>query len=334
VAAVTALLFAASPDSATSREPGPFHPLARARSPVVSDADRNAAFIDRRGKTRVLDARGRPIHRIPTPSAGRAYNTSLVAMRSGYVLWAAYHRAPPFTAINEVARVWIGSVATGAVQMLDTGPWSRLYDDAFPRSIGMQWVEADTNGRLGDSRGAHLTYLNWHTGAVATDTRDQPGNVASVTPDLDRPELWSPLCPPLRRPPDNMAENEGLEPFLRYQYAPPFGLPERQTNFSLQLYRCGKTTPRSLSRCRSGCWAAQLGPSAVVWKEGRYARVHRLALACSRRLRLPGNALLGQHQVAHTRSRVFLSAERERSRLQRIYSARLPACRQHVARAR
>lgn len=314
-------LLVTSGDAAAS-----FRLIARARGPAVSDANLNAAYIDRRGATRVIDAGGRLVRTLPTPRPGPTYFVSVRAIGSGHVLWDAYHRVPPFTAITEVARIWIGSLATGAVEELDNRPWRSRYDDAFPRAIGAQWIEADTNGRLLDGRGAHLTFLNWHTGAVATDTRDQPGNVATVTPDLDLPELWRPLCPPLRRPPDNSAENEGYQPFLRYQYAPPFALPERQSIFRLQLHRCGQSKARNLSRCRSNCSSPRLGPNAVVWVEGRYVRVHRPARRCTGRIRLPSPRHLDLTDVVHTRSRVFVSQRLVRPRGWRIHAAPLPAC--------
>lgn len=288
--------------------------------PVVTDGKRHAAYLVTERTARVLEEQGRPLRDVELPPEPLTLPRTIEAVGGGYVLVGdAAHGAPRPTLIE---------IATGKVVDVDARPWWELWDNWQLMGVGRQWLGADGVS----SHGGADTFLNWHTGRVATDYRLEPRNTARAVPDLNVVSLWRRMCSPLRRRSSFDPEiGDGRGVWRSYQYRPPFGLTTSRAG-RLLLERCGRRGAIVLSRCRRGCGGAQLGAGIVTWSERRRAYLYRARAKCKRSWLIPGPRS-HLRALSRTRRRVFVSTidpasygKLEPRPVWTIYTAALPSC--------
>jgi hypothetical protein len=289
---------------------------------VATDGKRYAAYLVADGTARVLDTHGRTFKDFAVPPDPHPRLRTVAAVGGGYIMLGDSVTVVPHPKLVEIT--------TGKVVDVDARPWAIRWDGVSLIGAGRHWISGDAVA----SHGGVGAFLNWRTGGVAADlpTYYEPRNTARATPDLNRAELWRPMCRPLRRRSSHDPKTgEGSGVWRRYQYRPPLGLTTSPTG-RLLLERCGRRKVTTLSRCRKGCGFAQLGAGVVTWQAGRRGHFYRARTRCRRSWKIPAPS---SHvaAAAHTSKRVFISTIDPRSygQLQprptwAIYTAALPSC--------
>jgi hypothetical protein len=277
-------------------------------SPVVTDGERHAAYIEAAGNTVVLDTEtgATTSHDTPPTHAECFHNpTRLGAVGGGHLVWQA---CGGDTLWNHVM-----DVATGVrtVRGVPRDSQSGFTADA----VGRHWIRAFFASR----HGYGWSYLNWRTGR----RQSADGVSPRLVPSLDREGLWERLCTPLRRlsNSDEDVEDFGGPRWLNFDYQRPYGVTLKR---AVRLYRCGRRGYTRLSACRRGCWEPALGGGVVSWKEDEYAYVYVLRSRRRYRWRVP---LPRDHYfaVSHTRGWMFASRDRGGAAEEvRVYAAQIP----------
>lgn len=266
----------------------PLRPIAHPRGPAVSDGRSQVAWIALAGERLTIQGRVgvREAHLlVPLPD--------LCAQ-----LVAVAHREALLSC--ESARY--GNVPVGRVVTLVDGAVLETSDNTGDESrtwlgLGRHWLAASVTG--------------YHYSGLSLISRgDQPErapNDAFHAIDLDRRDLFRPLCSPLRRSAADVSEEStGAGAYNPFLYEPPFGIDAAGRPGPLLARRCGSRAPIVLSRCTRGCDSLQLGAGLVSWSEGRRTvRVRSLRDGWTRTWHLRRTDVCS---VAHIAHRLFVNA--------------------------
>jgi hypothetical protein len=178
------------------------------------------------------------------------------------------------------------------------------------------WIEVTLEG---EDRALHTLWVEHATGRVVGD---DPGDLSKY-PDLDAPELWAPLCPPLRCTPSPIwtpEEPNGLRwiaPEVKgnHALAARFGRPILRT--------CGSAKKRVLSRSFGGDnWS--LSANRVTWTDTRWIGDGATVRETVRTLDLSTGRVRSwafgdkpDLYVVHTRRHLFVDDERRAAHFRR-----------------
>jgi len=304
--------------------PSPFEEGLRAGGPVYSDGVRWAAWLapDMRAVV-VFDERGDRMQRFDS----RPGCEQIVGVGGDRLLRVCRNDEAPAWQLPELDLVHL---PTGIREQMrrpeDASDYYYCHgDDATsPGGVGAHWVAVAVSGYHYHSN----CWFNWRTGASEFNSSPQSGQ--QYVPDLDTPELWRPLCTPLRRRANPYSDPyDSRPPFFDYSFDGTFGLTRGPGPYSeedglpgpLLLDRCGTTRTRRLSRCWAACVDASLGGGLVTWS-GFY-EVHVVNLERERRYTWGAPKGESSAFVVHTRRHVFATRYEDEDRA-RIFVARVP----------
>jgi hypothetical protein len=259
----------------------------RARSPVLTDGERWAAYQRLDYGIRVIDTLRRTSFAIPPER-----NCQLGAVGRSELLMRC-NDSDDLRLVNlftHVAHAPVGGASASTA--------------GSARGVGRYWL--DLGGRQ---------YLNWRTGSFVAPA-DDPGTFE----DLDSPGLHVRMCVPLLRQRIDEDPYYSSPPFDDYAYRYPFGATVLSTGPpALLLDHCG-FRPVARFRCPRYCFNVQLGGGALTWTQ-RPPLIGRVYLLRTHRgFSLP---LAAQATIAHTRYRVYrsdLGYEGSYSRLDDIWN--------------
>jgi hypothetical protein len=273
-----------------------FRSIGTVQSNVYTDGSRYVAY-QADGVTTVRDTSNRTSRtfsprcvQYPGYTAGPNL-PHLEGIGGGYVLWACFRPSYQPHAL-------IGDIRTGAViDAPDPDGYGGSLGSGL-QAIGSSWIRAET----GEYHAHGSAFLNWHTGAFS---QAAPTN---AVPDLDAPSLWTPLCAPLVRRPNDPSGFDTGPAYPDFQYRPPFGVQQSNGDRgALLLHRCGQRRATVLDRCRDECGSEQLGSGSLTWSSGPAAVGLYLLHTRGRhrhKLTPPDNPVA---YVAHTRRQIFVT---------------------------
>jgi hypothetical protein len=218
---------------------------------VFADGDM-AAFQGESGSVHVYTP-GRWRMLQPPPRACEGPTPRLVAAGGGLLLFDT--SCEERTLIGSIVDVATGRVRT-TVPIESQGERGR---DAFG-DVGRHWVRV----HYGGYHWHDVRYVDWRTGAVEGDDAWRPHSY----PDLDRRDLFAPVCRPLRRPQNQSTDSYVHGPrYLDYQQRGGWGVARWKDSYSpghdrwtSKLQRCGSERP-----LLKVLGAPMLGRGIAVW---------------------------------------------------------------------
>ena len=263
--------------------------LGSARSAVVTDGTRYAAFLSDPSHLTVRDdARGRSFE-VSNPPGCRP-----VALGGGARLLRECPPAEPEAGQPAPEHHYeVVNLTQETVNDVPTVPGDVFTD------VGLRWLAGESRPEPGH---VELTYMDWRTGrrhGFGEDPSD-----ARVPRDLDSATL-APLSPP--RPPEYAVEAD--DPYTVAQTGRD---PEGRPAF-LDLYR--GTTPRDfgqriarLDRCGAiACRSITIGGGLVSWVKGRQVRGRATRGGQRVLVRIARGASVAGLRAAHTRKTVYVA---------------------------
>jgi hypothetical protein len=273
------------------------HAVESGKDFTLADGNRYAAWVHG-ANVRVLDEETGTTSSVPLPRECRVPE-ALGDGQLGFVCGKELR-------LLDVARLtWSTVPSTDQVTSLFNA------DSVSIRGVGRVWIEADIY--VGYHSGDYPEWIERATGRVVGD---DPGDLSKY-PNLDAPELWTPLCPPLRRkrnPYWTPEEPTGL------RWEPPHIAGRRALDTlhgGLILRSCGTAKTRWVTRSRDWdtafftgtrvTWIEQRGLDALSSKRSGRGRVRTLDLTTGgvRSWTVPGGVNPDLH-VVHTRRHIFL----------------------------
>jgi hypothetical protein len=298
----------------------PLRPLGLARSSVVTDGLRLAAYEPLTGVTRIIDTEGNGSKTIAEPDGCRT-----AAVGVGQIVWGC-DIACPNEARSEYALLY--DLNTGVTR---EGPMSRappcsqrhFIDESYAvLGIGRSWLAFESGGY-------HVTLTLFAPLGGGSSIRVPKDRRVAV--DLDAPKGQVRMCAPMRTQDEETSHanevSDGSRPFA---YEPPWGVTTvggAETSpvgsgFGLLLYHCGRRA-KTISRCarNEACRSPTFASRIVTWAVQR--RVFALNVVTGHR---HAWRYIGQGQiarVAHTGNRLFVSTAESGSAAGRAYSASL-----------
>jgi len=280
------------------------HVVESGRAPTVADGDRYAAWVHG-ANVRVLDEQTQRTASVPLPAGCREPD----ALGGGKLVFLCGQEQRELRLLDVATLTWSVVPSTDAVRTMLASP-------VTIEGIGRVWVEITLEG---EDRILHTLWVEHATGRVVGD---DPGDLSKY-PNLDAPELWAPLCPPLRRAPSptwTPEEPNGLR----------WVAPEVKGNHALDarvarpiLLTCGTTKTRLVTRAWG--WSPMFfSGNRVSWLEKRWvddgaavrARVRTLDVTTGR-VRSWAFGDKPSLYVVHTRRHLFVDDERRAAHFRR-----------------
>ncbi len=261
---------------------------------TLADGDRYAAWVHG-ANVRVLDEETRTTASVPMPADCRTPD----ALGDGQLAFVCGKELR----LLDVGRLTWSTVPVGA-DLFNA-------DSVSVTAVGRAWVEVTVD--LGYHSPVYPAWIERATGRVVAD---DPGDLSQY-PDLDAPELFAPLCAPLRRRRNPEWDEEE-------QYGPRWIAPDihgrRALDLShgaLVLRRCGSSRTTVVTRSRDWdvayfagdrvSWIEQDGLAAIDGKRRGRGRVRTRDVTTGRVRSWPVPGGINPNlYVVHTRRHVFL----------------------------
>jgi hypothetical protein len=281
------------------------HVVESGKAPTVADGDRYAAWVHG-ANVRVLDEQTQRTSSVPLPAGCGTPD----ALGGGKLAFDCG------TEVRELRMLDVATLAWSAVPSTDQVK-SMLENAVTVDGVGSVWIAATVE--TVDDRIRHPMWIEHATGRVVSD---DPGDVTKY-PSLDAPELWAPLCPPLRREPSRTWTPE--EPSgLRWVAPEVSGTHALDTRHMYPVLRtCGSAKKRVISR--SFGWDHwSLSANRVSWTDTRWIgdgasvreSVRTLDLSTGR-VRSWAFGDKPNLYVVHTRRHIFVDDERSAGHFRR-----------------
>ena len=268
---------------------GELRSLGTARSPVLTDGTRYAAFLSDPTHLTVRDDARERSFEVSNPPGCRP-----VALGGGArLLRECPPEEPPPGEPAAEHHYEVVNLTQETVNDVPTRPGDVFTD------VGLRWLGGEARPEPGH---VELTYVDWRTGRRVGFGED-PSD-ARVTRDLDSPTL-APLAPP--RPADYAvvadgpftAAHTGRDPQGRPAYLDLYrGTTERKFGQRLaRLERCGATACRSIT----------IGGGLVTWVKGRQVRGRAIRGGQRVLVRIAPGASAAGLRATHTRATVYVA---------------------------
>ena len=316
-AVLLALLLAGPAQAAT----GPVPAETSTRGGTLTDGDRYAVWV-RDGVIRVLDEETRTVSAVAPPEGCNAPDPQNGprgpdSVGDGQLAFTCA-MTKEFRLFDLESRTWRTVPSTER----NRGLYSA--DSVHAGSVGRHWIVVSYD--TGYHGNVYWVGVNRATGEV---NADEPSDLG-VHMDADSPELWTPLCRPLRRyrDPDWDEYTSYGSPFVAPYVVGQDAIVFPRGKDHLVLRRCGRRARTTITRARH--WqGARLASGYVTWlvqdpnaalageRRGR-ARIHLYSIASRRRRSwtVPG-AINANTDVAHTRNRIIVDKPGSRYRVSR-----------------
>ncbi len=276
------------------------HAVETGKGLTRADGDRYAAWVHG-ANVRVLDEETGTTSSVPMPADCRVPD----ALGDGQLVFVC---GKELRLLDLGRLTWSTVPATDAVKSLFNADSVSVY------GIGRVWIEASVN--TGYHGGDYPEWIERATGRVVGE---HPGDLSKY-PSLDAPELWAPLCPPLRRkrnPYWNPEEPYGL------RWEPPDVVGQRAVDTEhgeLVLRRCGSARTTVITRSHDWSlwyfagtrvsWIEQDGIAALDGKQRGRGRIRTRDVTTGRVRSWPVPGGINPNlYVVHTRRHVFLDKE-------------------------
>jgi hypothetical protein len=263
-----------------------------------ADGDRYAAWVHGTN-VRVLDEKTQRTSSVPMPAECRTPD----ALGGGQLVFMCGDEQRELRMLDVAALTWSVVPSTDQVRS--------MFENAVTvDGVGSVWIA--TSVETVENRLLHPMWIERATGRVVAD---DPGDVTKY-PNLDAPELWAPLCPPLRRLPSRTWTPE--EPSGPRWIAPDVkGARALDTLGGRMLLRfCG--TPKTRLVTRELIYSARsFSENRVTWTDTRWIgdgatvreSVRTLDVTTGRVRSWAFGDMPGLY-VVHTRRHIFVDHER------------------------
>jgi len=274
------------------------HAVESGRSLTLADGDRYAAWVHG-ANVRVLDEQTQRTSSVPMPADCREPD----ALGGGKLVFTCGNDRRELRLLDVATLTWSAVPSTDAVKA--------MFENAVSvERIGSVWIAAMVE--TVDDRILHPMWIEHATGRVVAE---DPGDITQY-PDLDAPELWAPLCPPLRRLPSQTwtpEEPSGL------RWIPPDvkGTRALDTLGGRMLLRfCGTARTRLVTR-KLIYSSTAFSANRVTWTDTRWIRDGAAVRETVRTFDVTTGRVRSWQfgnkpnlYVVHTRRHIFVDSER------------------------